>query len=267
VHEASWRMRTAMGALAVAVVTLGLRPQLLAPVLASAVEAFGAAAGGVERYLTSPITYAGDLRAAATALVLGPIAYWATARWRVFDRQPPMWLSLDRLLAAAIAGALVAVRWWAAERDALEATARRLLEREREMLVAATTRPPMVTRRLWLRLRVRTLALAERLTAHWQVAERVTRELGRRLDESRRLDEDRRLEDLRRLEAERSFETLRGPERGPAGAPVAQADGGEAFALLARRRIQRESRDLSLNVGVLFVVWLVFLATLLLAAA
>ncbi len=269
VHEASWLMRTAMGALAAAVVTLGLRPQLLAPVLAKALEAFGTPAGGVERYLTSPIAHAGDLQAAAMALGLGAVAYWATARWHVFDRQPPMWLSLDRLLAASIAGGFAAVRWWEAERDALEATARRLLERERDVLVSATTRPPIVTRRLWLRLRVRTLALAERLTAHWQVAERVTRELGRRLDESRRLDEDRRLEELRRLEADRRFEQLRNPEREPAGTPVpqAQADGGEAFALLARRRIQRDSRDLSLNVGVLFVVWLIFLATLLLAAA
>ena len=32
--------------------------------------------------------------------------------------------------------------------------------------------------------------------------------------------------------------------------------------MLARRRIQRDSRDLSLNVGVLFIVWLLFLGTL-----
>ncbi|MBW6456058.1 MAG: complex I subunit 5 family protein, partial [Trueperaceae bacterium] len=119
VHEASWRMRAAMAAMGAAVVTLGLRPQLLAPLVATALEAFGTPAGGVERYLTSPIGHAGDLRAAATALSLGVAVAWAAARWHVFDRQPPMWLSLDRLIAAAIAAGAAAVRWAAAERDAL----------------------------------------------------------------------------------------------------------------------------------------------------
>jgi formate hydrogenlyase subunit 3/multisubunit Na+/H+ antiporter MnhD subunit len=246
VHEASWRMRLAMGAMAAAIVALGVRPQLLAPVLAAGVEVYAASSAGVVRYVTSPIAYAADLRAAATALTLGALVAWASARWRVFDRPPPVWLSLDRLLAMAIAAGTVAIRWVLAERAAFEASARRLFERERDAVLAASARPPIIGRQLWLRLRVRTLAAVERLAANWELAERFTRELGQRLDESRRLDDTRRLQrEARRARAE-----------------AVVVPGSEDLRRAARRRIQRDTRDLSLNVGVLFVVWLLFLGAL-----
>ena len=251
VHEASWRMRLAMGAMAAAIVALGLRPQLLAPVLAAGVEVYAASSAGVLRYVTSPIGHAGDLRAAATALTLGALVAWASARWRVFDRPPPVWLSLDRLLAMAIAAGAVAIRWALAERAAFEASARRLFERERDAVLAASARPPIIGRQLWLRLRVRTLAAVERLAANWELAERFTRELGQRLDESRRLDETRRLQREARL----------------ARAETVVVPGSEELRRAARRRIQRDTRDLSLNVGVLFVVWLLFLGALWVVAA
>jgi len=249
VHEASWRMRAAMAALAAAVVAVGLRPQAFAPLLAGALAPFDLPGAGVERWLASPITHAGDLRAALAALALGLVVHLLAVRTRAFDRPPPAWLSLDRLILALIAMAGAAVRWWSAERAALEATARRLLEHEREVLVTAAARPPVLARHGWLRLRVRMLALAERSTAHWQAAERITRSWGRRLDETRRLDEERR----RALEA--------APVLADAAADAASDGERERFVLVARRRIQRDSRDLSLNVGVLFVMWLVFLAT------
>lgn len=245
-HEATWAMRGAMATLGVAIVAIGVRPQALAPLLARASEAFGAASDGVAEALTSPIAHAGDLRAAATALILGAALFAVVQRTRVFDRPPPAWASLDRVLLAAIQGGAAAVRWLVAEREAIEAAARRLLAHEREVLIHAAARPPTWARRSWVKARVAVLATAERLTAHWQVAERVTREIGRRLDESRRLDEQGGEALLAARIADRTA-TLEDPER---------------FVRSARRRIQRDTRDLSLNVGVVFLIWLAFLGTI-----
>jgi hypothetical protein len=96
-----------------------------------------------------------------------------------------------------------------------------------------------------LRLRVQTLAAIERLAANWELAERFTRELGQRLDETRRLQREARL----------------------ARAETVVVPGSEELRRAARRRIQRDTRDLSLNVGVLFVVWLLFLGALWVAVA
>jgi len=269
--EAAWGMRGAMGALAAMVVVLGVRPQAAAPVLAAAQEAFGLSGASVERWVSSPLGHAGDLRAALTALALGALVHLIASRTRAYDHPPPAWLSLDRMLLAAIGAGAVAVRWLAAERAALETAARQLFEHERDVLLEAAAHPPVAARRSWLRLRVSVLALATRASAHWQAAERLTRELGRRLDETRRLDENRRL--AREAEAVAAA-SARDATLGAAhlAAEAAAADAAPVVAdqeylmLATRRRIQRDTRDLSLNVGVLFLVWLAFLATVWLAA-
>lgn len=245
-HEASWAMRAAMAALAAGIVAFGARPQALAPLLQRAAESLGAPSDGVAGYLASPIGHAGDLRAALVALALGVALFVVVERTRATDHPPPAWASLDRILLAAIGAVAAAVRWLAAERAAIEASARRLLAHEREVLIQAAARPPTWTHRTWLKARVAVLAAAERLSAHWQVAEQVTRELGRRLDESRRLDEAGGEVLLAARIAERTA-TLEDPER---------------FMRSARLRIQRDTRDLSLNVGVLFLIWLAFLGAL-----
>jgi len=244
-HEATGLMRAAMGLLALALLLTGLYPQALAPLIAAAVIPLGGAPAGVAGYLMGPLRDAGDLLAATLALVVGVALHLLGQRLGLVALVVPWYLSLDaslRRLLRLIAAGLARL---AAERDAFETVARRLIARERVVLAQVGAAPPRRASRAWLRLRVSALALIQRVSSHWESLDAWTRAWARRLDESARLLDDQR----------RSFERQ-------ATAMLTPEEGQERFMRSARDRIARESRDLSVNVGVLLAVWLLFLGAL-----
>jgi hypothetical protein len=240
-------MRLALLPLGLAVVALGLRPQLLAPLVGSTLQAWGLPSVSVGRWLTSPATHLPDLWTATLALAAGLAVHLAARRFGVYERSFPAWASLDRAaltVARAVRGALegaqragdeVSARAGHAGADARSAYGRaaaaiaRLVRR-----VAAAVPPRPAGARApadaegeacdaarWP-ARVRSwgdalAALAEHLDRSWRLA----------LEGGRMADDDR-----------------------------------ERLARLARARIQRHSRDVGLAMALVVLVWLVMLASL-----
>jgi NADH:ubiquinone oxidoreductase subunit 5 (subunit L)/multisubunit Na+/H+ antiporter MnhA subunit len=246
VVEAPRRMLAAMAALALAVVAVGLRPQALAPLLARGLETWRLPTVDVEGWLAAPIGHGGDLRAALLALALGGLVHAALARTAAYDREPPAWLSQDRLVLAALRGVAAGVEWLGALRASLEGSARGLAPRVGVGVREALARPPTGGRRT-------AATPADRLHAAARGLERAWRGLGSTAEAwARRLDQTLRLREQ--------------PEA--PSAPEAQGPGDavtdrERLVLATRRRIQRDSRDIGLALGVLFTMWLLFLVTLL----
>ncbi len=255
--EAPLAMRLALLPLSVAVVALGLRPHLLAPLVGSALQAWGLPSDSVERWLTSPVTDLPDLAAATTALAAGLAVHLLARRFGVYERTFPAWASLDRAaltLARAVRDALVGAQHVGGEVstrashvgvDATSALQRasaavtRLLQRivaavpRRRSSGAASSgaassdaagddgghaRWPALVRSWGDALS----ALADQLDRSWRLA----------LESGRMTDDDR-----------------------------------ERLARLARARIQRHSRDVGLAMALVVLVWLVMLASLAAASA
>ena len=247
-REVDVPMRAAMGLLALATVVVGLYPQTLAPALAAAVGVLGGSPAGVVGELMGPLRDVGDWQAAALALAAGVSLHLLGQRFAVDALVVPWYLSLDDSLRRLLRSLVRSSIWLAAERDAFAMTARRLVARERRALTQLVEERPRRVGRVWLRLRAAALALILRLSANWESLDGWARAWARRLDESARLLEDRR-------QARERAGALGAAEVGP-------DVGEERFRRRARARIQRHSRDLSLNVGVLLVVWWLFLAAL-----
>jgi hypothetical protein len=235
--------------LALALLFAGLFPQGLAPLIAAAVADLGGSPAGVAGSLMGPLRDLGDLRAAATALVAGGALHLLGQRLGVYGLVVPWYLSLDASLRRLLRLLAAGWAWLAAERAAFETTARRLIAHERVKLAQLGEVPPRRVSRAWLRLRVSALALVQRASRNWASLDAWTRAWARRLDESARLLEEERRSLLQRVE--RQVAEVITPE-----------EGQERFMRSARDRIARESRDLSLNIGVLLVVWLLFLGAL-----
>jgi len=245
--EAPFVMRLALIPLGVAVVALGLRPQLLAPLVGATVQAWGLSSASVERWLTSPVTHLPDLSAAALALAAGLAVHLLALRVGLYERTFPAWASLDRvaltlvhavrdvLVGAQHAGGEVSTRAADIGADATSAfqrasaTVRRLVQgavaavpRRRAEAKApgdATGEADVDTR--WP-ARVRSwgdalAGLADHLDRSWRLA----------LESGRMADDDR-----------------------------------ERLAQRARARIQRHSRDVGLAMALVVLVWLVMLASL-----
>jgi len=245
--EAPLAMRLALVPLGAAVVALGLRPQLLAPLVGSSLQAWGLPSASVERWLTSPATHLPDLSAAAVALAAGLAVHVLARRFGVYERSFPAWASLDLAaltVARAVRGALegaqragdqVSTRAGHAGADARSAGSRvaaavaRLgrriadaVPRRSSSAATATDAAGRATDGARWSNRVRSLgdavaALAHQLDRSWRLA----------LESGRVADDDR-----------------------------------ERLARLARARIQRHSRDVGLAMALVVVVWLVMLASL-----
>jgi formate hydrogenlyase subunit 3/multisubunit Na+/H+ antiporter MnhD subunit len=241
VGEAPRRMLAAMGLLSLAVVSVGLRPQALAPLLTRALETARLPTLDVERWLTSPIGHPGDLQAALLALALGGLVHAALARTRAYDHAPPVWLSQDRLVLAAVRGSGRGVRRLGELRASLEAAARGLAPRVGEGVREVVVRP--IARRSGPATRpsARLQAGVSRLDRSWRDVLGAIEGWARRLDQTLRLRE----------------------REGADAAPDTAAPDRERLILATRRRIQRDSRDIGLAMGVLFAMWLLFLVSLL----
>ncbi len=143
--EAPLAMRAAMAVLAAAVVLLGLRPQVTAPLLRTALDGWGLPSGEVTAWLSGPIGHAGDLSAALGALAVGTVVHLIAARTGLYARALPAWLSLDWLVAALYRVSHDGV---VALRDALGAArARRAARRERAERARAARRERRARRR------------------------------------------------------------------------------------------------------------------------
>jgi formate hydrogenlyase subunit 3/multisubunit Na+/H+ antiporter MnhD subunit len=258
VGEAPPRMLATMAALSLAVVALGVRPQGLTTILTRGLEVWQLPAADVGRWLAAPIGHPGDLGAALLALALGALVHAVAARYRVYDRSPPAWLSIDRAYLGVARGAAVGLRalatvrgpWpsgrWARWRGpaAARLAGARVAAAEGAAAggaaagrAAALARPPASVPRPLLALpRLARLRLA--VGSAWRIASGAGRLLQRHLDESGRLAADDDADAAARR---------------------------ERFDLAARERIGRQSRDVGLNVSLLFLVWLVLLVSLLLA--
>jgi formate hydrogenlyase subunit 3/multisubunit Na+/H+ antiporter MnhD subunit len=288
-REAPLLMRLAMAPLALLVVALGIRPQLVAPFLANALEGWGLPSGGVERYLTSPIGHPGDLRAALLALLFGVSVHLIASRTGLYARPLPSWLSLDWAVAGAARrgrGLVQALHvtterrsdrplvWpWPWRRPSQGSGADSWFTQRRRAIAAfvsqrtarlweppATRRPQgalgarlaplsrraaglrralgawLVTVSGWASGSVRALVgLRAWAGQRWLAMRRATVTLGQTLDASWRVAREAGEID----EAER-----------------------ERLVLVARARIQRESRDVSLSMTLLVILWLVILGTL-----
>jgi hypothetical protein len=241
VVEAPWRMLAAMGALSLGVVAVGLRPQALAPLLARGLETWRLPTVDVERWLTAPIGHAGDLQAALWALALGGLVHAALTRTRAYDHPPPFWLSQDRLVIAAVRAAALGVRRIGALRARLETAVRGLAPRVGDGVREMVVRPPSHARRAAWQPSDRVHAGALRLHRAWRGLQGAAEAWAGRLDQTLRLRE----------------------QQGADRAPDAAAPDRERLVLATRRRIQRDSRDIGLAMGVLFMMWLLFLASLL----
>jgi formate hydrogenlyase subunit 3/multisubunit Na+/H+ antiporter MnhD subunit len=239
--EAPARMLAAMGVLSFAVVAVGLRPQALSPLLARGLETWRLPTVDVERWLTSPIGHGGDLQAALLALSLGALVHVVLARTRAYDRAPPIWLSQDRLVLAAIRTSVLAVQRIGTLRATLEASARGLAPRVGEGVREVVLRTPFAAGGAGVPPSERLHDGARRLDRAWRGLLRAAEGWARRLDRTLRLREG----------------------RAEAPAPDVTALDRERLVLATRRRIQRDSRDIGLAMGVLFTMWLLFLASLL----
>ena len=283
-REAPRAMLAALAALALAVVTLGLRPGSVAPLLVNALDAWQLPSGEVVRWLNEPITHAGDLRAAALALLLGVLVHLICVRTGLYARSFPVWLSLDWLVLAlfrsATAGGLALqsagervsatlrarLRAWGwalggadravSERyDALSARLGEGLRTGAQVRAGGAEEPPVDTMR---RRRLRPLlaplhalcdAIARRLPERGDALHGVARWRVRLLWRGL----ERRVRWLtRRLDA--SWRVAR---------ETGQLDDAqrERLMLAARSRIQRQSRDVGLGMALLVLVWLVILAS------
>jgi len=283
-REAPRAMLAALAALALAVVTLGLRPGSVAPLLVGALEAWRLPSGEVVRWLNEPITHAGDLRAAALALLLGALVHLGCARTGLYARRFPAWLSLDwlvlALLRSASGGGLalqrVAERVSATLRARLLAWGRALGGADR----AASERYGSLAARLGAGLRTGSQVPAgaaqeprvDSARTRWQQAllaplHGLCGAIARRLPE--------RGGALRGVARRRARSLWRGLERRShwlarrldASWRLARETGQldeverERLMLAARARIQRQSRDVGLGMALLVLIWLVVLAS------
>jgi hypothetical protein len=239
--EAPRPMLAAMGVLSLAVVAAGLRPQVLTPLLARGLETWRLPTADVERWLTSPIGHGGDLQAALLALSLGALVHVVLARTRAYDRPPPVWLSQDRLVLAAVRASALGVHRIGALRASLEAAVQGLAPRVGEGVREVVARTPSAARGALPRPSERLHDGARRLDRAWRALVGAAETWARRLDRTLR---------LREVRSETATPDVAAPDR-------------ERLVLATRRRIQRDSRDIGLAMGVLFTMWLLFLVSLL----
>ncbi len=296
-RDAPLQMRLAMAPLALFVVALGLRPQLAAPFIANALEGWRLPSGGVERYLSSPISHPGDLRAALLALLIGAAFHLVASRTGLYTHPFPAWLSLDWAVVAAMRRGqrLVSALHVTTERRANVPSAQSegspqeqapdqarswLWERWRDLESAYSGVPERRPRqsKLWRALR----ALGEALSAPEREPSRLERALGsfaKNLSATEREPSglDRALAALRRRSRQRWLDARRAAavlgQVLDASWRVARETGEvddaerERLVLMARARIQRESRDVSLSMTLMVILWLVMLATVTLSGA
>ncbi len=243
--EAPRAMLVALAALALAVVTLGLWPRLAAPLLANALDAWRLPSAQVGRWLGEPITHAGDLRAAALALVLGVLVHLLAVRTGLYARAFPAWLSLDRLVLVTFRGASAGAQAFQrlVERVPAELPGRLVgptRRRRRALLAPLRGMLAAVARALPQRGQALLGVASWHLRSLWRALDRRMRRLAQRLDASWRLArESGKLDDAER----------------------------ERLVLIGRARIQRESRDVGLSMALLVLVWLVVLASFALRVA
>ena len=279
--EAPWPMRVALAVLAAAVVALGLRPQLAAPLLTSALDAWRLPSADVLRWLSEPMTHAGDLSAALGALAVGAALHVLALRTNLYARSFPTWLSLDWAVAALLRfGQHVTRRLQVAAEAASEprVTGRALLERGQAGLERGRT----VEQRRLQGWRAALTGSEGGGSGYWWVrrygafvrhVQRVLVWLGRALPERVR----GRLAHARA----RALASGRALGRGLLGVSsrldaswrLAREVGRmgdeerEWVVLEARSRIRRHNRDVGLSMGLLLLVWLIVLASLSLVAA
>ncbi len=296
-RDAPVLMRLAMAPLALFVVVLGIRPQLTAPFIANALEGWRLPSGGVERYLSSPIAYPGDLRAALLALTLGVAFHLVASRTGLYTHPFPAWLSLDWAVVAAMRRGQRLV-------SALHVTTeRRSNVRSTHSDVPPQEQPP-ATIRSWLwewwrdletgysgvpprrpresRIGRALRALGSALSAPEREPSRLERALGSFVRGAWSSDREssglgRALGALRRWSLQRWLAARRATavlgQVLDASWRLGRDTGGlddverERLVLAARARIQRESRDVSLSMTLLVILWLVMLATLALPGA
>ena len=244
-REAPWSMRGGMLVLALLVVAMGWRPEVLTPLFEGAMASFGVGSAAVLAVLSGPMATPGDCWKALVTLVLGAPVAFVVVRLKFTPASLPLILSLDRLVLGALMGARLWLRRAEVGFAGINREARRWLVREEEWLKRSEAQG------------LRRVALWVRLPQWWVLRfEGLFRWLGRRFDRSAQLVEllsaSEALPDLRSAALEEAVQRERG---------MAQ----ERFAALARTRIARLSRDLNLNLSLLFLLWFVFLLLLVLA--
>ena len=253
VHPTPWRMRGAMGVLAVVVVVLGVAPQTVAPLVRSGLASWGVPAGDVAGRLTGPLSHVGDLRAALLALVLGVAVHAVAARLDAYAVRPPAWSSLDRILVRLATAGVHAVRAIGHGHERLAESVEDLADRRITALTSrreTTSDVATLTSRLE-RLQDRMVAWLRRPTDAWRDVVAAARALVRRLDRTRMLQASTRTERQRRAR-----------EAARAAAGEAREAERDRFVHGARREVRRISRDVGVAIAVVFVVWLSLVASL-----
>ena len=253
VHPTPWRMRGAMGVLAVVVVVLGVAPQTVAPLLRSGLASWGVPAGDVAGRLTGPLSHVGDLRAALLALVLGVALHAVAARLDAYAVRPPAWSSLDRILVGLATAGVHAVRAIGHGHERLAESVEDLADRRITALTLRreTTSDVATFGSRLERLQDRMAAWLRRPTDAWRDVVAAARALVRRLDRTRMLQASTRTERQRRAR-----------EAARAAAGEAREAERDRFVHGARREVRRISRDVGVAIAVVFVVWLSLVASL-----
>ena len=265
---APWPMRAGMAGLAGAVLATSVWPHALAPVIAAGLREHGLPSAEVAAWLTAPRGQPRDVLVALGALAAGVAVHAVARRLRLYDHPPPAWASLDRIAVGAVVGGLAAARWAARQQEAWRTAMHDLAERERGAVATVHERSERRAAARargagsWRVLPSAVIAAIERVRAAGDRALVAIARLGRWLD--RRLDRSHWLHERPTARVE--------DEGSRAAAAVARAvqDASSAerdrMVRAARWEIQRRSRDIGLAVGIVFLVWLLLLASLIAGA-
>ncbi|MBN2404855.1 MAG: NADH dehydrogenase [Coriobacteriia bacterium] len=112
VKDAPPRMLIAMGMLAAAIITLGVRPQIvLEGVVAPGLHTWGLHSDLIEHYLEVSFMSWGDIMSVVTAFAIGFTVFFVGMRFGLFHMHAPKWFGVDFWYRKAARGFMGLCRW------------------------------------------------------------------------------------------------------------------------------------------------------------